>query len=55
MSSNNLFDFSGKRVVVTGASRGLGRELALGFAHAGADLVLTARQRPLVRDLRSYG
>lgn len=51
MSSNNPFDFSGKRVVVTGASRGLGRELALGFARAGADLVLTARQQPLLEQL----
>ena len=49
----NDFDFSGKRVVVTGASRGLGRELALGFARAGADLVLTARQQPLLEQLAS--
>ncbi|MBK6576166.1 MAG: SDR family oxidoreductase [Sandaracinaceae bacterium] len=49
----SIFDFSGKRVVVTGASRGLGRELALGFARAGADLVLTARQQPLLEQLAS--
>ncbi|GAC1322555.1 MAG: glucose 1-dehydrogenase [Mycobacteriales bacterium] len=39
------FDFTGRRVWVTGASRGLGRAIALGFAGAGADVALTARSR----------
>lgn len=30
-------------VVVTGASRGIGRQIALDFARAGADIVVTAR------------
>jgi 3-oxoacyl-[acyl-carrier protein] reductase len=30
----------GKVVVVTGASRGIGRELALGFAREGAEVVV---------------
>lgn len=38
-----MFSFAGRRVLVTGASRGIGQALALGFARAGADLVLTAR------------
>ncbi|MBN1770060.1 MAG: glucose 1-dehydrogenase [Deltaproteobacteria bacterium] len=38
----------GKVVVITGASRGIGRELALGFAREGAELVLASRkQAPL--------
>lgn len=38
-----MFSFAGRRVLVTGASRGIGQALALGFARAGADLVLSAR------------
>ncbi|MCL6453621.1 MAG: glucose 1-dehydrogenase [Alicyclobacillus sp.] len=41
----NWFRLDGRRVVVTGASRGIGRGLALGFAAAGADVVLVARDR----------
>lgn len=37
------FDFSGKRVVVAGGSRGIGRAIALGFAAAGADVSICAR------------
>lgn len=35
--------FAGKVVVVTGGSRGLGRAMAVGFARAGADVVVNAR------------
>lgn len=37
------FSFVNKRVVVTGASRGIGRAIALGFAAAGADVSICAR------------
>jgi uncharacterized protein len=36
-------EISGSRVLVTGACRGIGRELARGFAAAGADVALVAR------------
>lgn len=38
-------DFSGRRVVVAGGSRGIGRAIALGFAAAGADVSVCARGR----------
>ena len=43
-----MFDFSGKTVLITGASYGLGEQFAHAFAAAGADLVLTARSGDLL-------
>lgn len=40
----DLFDLSGKTAIVTGGSRGLGREMAEGLAEAGASLMLCARR-----------
>ena len=37
------FDLSGKVALVTGGSRGLGREMVAGFAQAGADVVIASR------------
>jgi NAD(P)-dependent dehydrogenase (short-subunit alcohol dehydrogenase family) len=38
-----LFDLSGRKAFVTGASRGIGRAIAVAFAEAGADVALVAR------------
>ena len=38
------FDLAGKVALVTGGSRGLGRAMALGFADAGADVVIASRK-----------
>jgi gluconate 5-dehydrogenase len=39
-----LFDLTGRTALVTGASRGLGLQMAGALARAGADLVITARR-----------
>ena len=39
----SLFDLTGKTAFVTGASRGIGRVIAVALAQAGADLALVAR------------
>ncbi|WP_187972537.1 SDR family NAD(P)-dependent oxidoreductase [Aquibium microcysteis] len=41
---DDAFDFTGRTVVITGASRGLGRAMALGFAARGADIVVSSRK-----------
>lgn len=50
---------AGKKVVVTGAGRGLGRQMALSLAEAGADIVCAARTRAQIEDaaeeIRSRG
>src|SRR5436189_3561803 len=43
-SSRDLFELTGKVAVVTGGSRGLGREMALAFADKGADVVIASRK-----------
>ena len=43
-----LFDLSGRVAVVVGGTSGIGREMALGFADAGADVVSVGRRAPLV-------
>lgn len=37
-----MFDYKGKVVAITGASSGLGKQMAEGYAQCGADLVLLA-------------
>ena len=39
-----MFDYTGKVVAITGASSGLGKQMAEGYASCGANLVLMARR-----------
>lgn len=43
MSVLDLFDLRGKRALVTGASSGIGKKVALAYAEAGAEIALAAR------------
>lgn len=43
MKTHGAFDLEGRTAIVTGASRGLGRQLSCALARHGADLVLTSR------------
>jgi len=55
----HLFDLAGRTAIVTGGSRGLGREMAEGLGEAGANLVLCARRAewltPTITELRDAG
>lgn len=42
---SKLFDLSGKTALITGASKGLGRASAEALASAGANIIITARNR----------
>ena len=54
-----LFDLKGRAAIVTGGSRGLGKEMAEGLAEAGASLMLCARREewlaPTLEEFRGRG
>jgi len=54
-----LFDLSGKVAVVTGGSRGIGKEIATGLGEAGAKVMITARREewltPAYDELKGLG
>ncbi len=49
-SVKDLFDLSGRTAIVTGGSRGIGKEMAEGLAEAGANLMLCARRAEWLDD-----
>src|SRR5215831_2422460 len=52
MEDTALFDLAGRVAVVTGASSGIGRTIALAFASTGCAVVLVARRAALLDALR---
>lgn len=58
-ADRGLFDLTGRVAIVTGTSRGLGQSFARALAKAGADLVLTSRDRaslaPFADEIKALG
>ena len=59
MHVSELFNLSGKVAIVTGGSRGLGKEMAVGLGEAGARVTITARREewltPAYEELKGLG
>jgi NAD(P)-dependent dehydrogenase (short-subunit alcohol dehydrogenase family) len=55
----SYFDLTGKVALITGGSRGLGREMALAFADHGADLIIASRKldncQEVAREIEAKG
>ncbi|MFH1090207.1 MAG: SDR family oxidoreductase [Pseudomonadota bacterium] len=47
------FNLSGRVALVTGASEGIGRDLSLGLASAGADMILASRREQQLNEVKA--
>ena len=60
MNKKNYFDFSNKIVLITGAAKGLGAQIAREYARAGANTIINYRSakdeaEQLVKELNQFG
>ena len=53
MSASKGVMLQGKSAIVTGASRGIGREIALAFAENGADLIINGTDDAKLESLKT--
>lgn len=51
MTLNHLFDLTGKVALVTGASRGIGKAMAIALAQAGCDIAANARTEQTLKEV----
>jgi gluconate 5-dehydrogenase len=50
-TKENLFDLTGKIAIVTGGGTGLGREIAIGLAEAGAHIAIASRKLEICEEV----
>ena len=59
MSKTDLFDLTGKVAIITGASSGLGVQMAKALARQGADIAILARRvdklKTVAKEIRELG
>ena len=49
----NQFRLDGRVAVVTGASEGIGRTIALGLAEAGADVIVSSLREEKLKEVKA--
>ena len=56
MKNKNPFDLTGKNAIVTGASRGIGKSLAISLANAGANIIIidVLRDEQTEQEIQKY-
>lgn len=50
---DNFFSLKGKKIIVTGASSGIGREISIYLSKLGANLIITSRRLDVLEDTYS--
>ena len=54
IGDDKMFNYKGRVVVVSGASSGLGKQMSKAFADQGADVVVMARRKEKLDELKEY-